>query len=58
MFSSGRYLEHHGTIKITSKTTGHYCELTFKQSGYFASANNEVVGGVFTPQNKKMLSLG
>jgi oxysterol-binding protein-related protein 3/6/7 len=58
MFSTGRYLEHHGTIRITSKTSGHYCDLTFKESGYFASSNNEVVGGVYTPQGKKMTSIG
>ncbi|KAH6585265.1 hypothetical protein BASA60_000628 [Batrachochytrium salamandrivorans] len=44
LFAPGRYLEHHGVMKITSITTGHYCELTFKESGYFTSANNEVVG--------------
>jgi oxysterol-binding protein-related protein 3/6/7 len=57
IFSSGRYLEHHGTLKITSKTTGHYCELNFKESGYFASSGNEVVGGIFCKQGKKQLSI-
>jgi hypothetical protein len=58
MFSSSRYLEHHGTIRITSKATHHYCELTFKESGYFASSNNEVVGGIYSPEGKKMMSIG
>ncbi|KAH6599613.1 hypothetical protein BASA50_002955 [Batrachochytrium salamandrivorans] len=57
LFAPGRYLEHHGVMKITSITTGHYCELTFKESGYFTSANNEVVGAVFTPRGQKAISL-
>ena len=57
IFSSGRYLEHHGTLKITSKTTGHYCELVFKESGYFASSGNEVLGGIFTKSGKKCLGI-
>ncbi|KAJ3213219.1 Katanin p60 ATPase-containing subunit A1 [Dinochytrium kinnereticum] len=46
VFSSGRYLEHYGTMKIVSQKTGHYCQLTFKESGYFTSAKNEVAGVV------------
>ncbi len=58
MFAPSRYLEHHGTMTIRSKTTGHYCELLFKESGYFSSANNEVVGAVFTSSGKKVISVG
>lgn len=66
MFSSSRYLEHHGTITIKSDFTGisrlnalgHYCELVFKESGYFASANNEVIGAVYNAQGKKLVSIG
>ena len=57
IFSSGRYLEHHGTLKISSKTTGHYCELNFKESGYFASSGNEVVGGIYNEVGKKVLCI-
>ncbi|KAJ3274775.1 hypothetical protein HDV01_001978 [Terramyces sp. JEL0728] len=57
MFSAGRYLEHHGTTKIVSKATGHYCELVFKESGYFSSANNEVVGGIYNSAGKKLISV-
>lgn len=57
VFSTARYLEHHGTIKILSLKTGHYCTLTFTESGYFTSANNEVVGDVFSRNGKKQVSL-
>lgn len=57
MISSSRYLEHHGVMKIVSESTGHYCQLTFKESGYFTSANNEVVGDVFAPDGSKLISL-
>jgi hypothetical protein len=58
MFAPSRYLEHHGTVKIVSTTTGHYCTLQFKESGYFSSSNNEVVGGVYERTGKKCISLG
>nr|KAJ3418879.1 Oxysterol-binding protein- protein 3 [Polyrhizophydium stewartii] len=57
LFAPSRYLEHHGTMKITSLTTGHYCELTFKESGYFTSANNEVAGTVFSARGQKLMNL-
>ncbi|KAI8913573.1 Oxysterol-binding protein [Gorgonomyces haynaldii] len=57
VFSSNRYLEHHGTMKILSLTTGHHCQLTFKESGYFTSANNEVSGDIYSPSNQKLVSL-
>ncbi|KAI8927091.1 Oxysterol-binding protein-domain-containing protein [Entophlyctis helioformis] len=57
LFAPSRYLEHHGTMKIVSTKTGHYCELVFKESGYFTSANNEIVGSVFTPGGQKVSSL-
>ncbi|KAJ3102324.1 Tubulin epsilon chain [Phlyctochytrium bullatum] len=46
IFSSGRYLEHYGTMKIQSEASGHYCQVTFKESGYFTSAKNEVAAVV------------
>ncbi|KAJ3108239.1 hypothetical protein HDU97_001773 [Phlyctochytrium planicorne] len=54
VFSSGRYLEHYGTMKIVSRKTGHYCQLTFKESGYFTSAKNEVGGVVFTAEGEEV----
>ncbi|OAJ40675.1 hypothetical protein BDEG_24382 [Batrachochytrium dendrobatidis JEL423] len=57
LFAPSRYLEHHGIMKISSLTTGYCCELTFKESGYFTSANNEVVGAVFNPRGQKVISL-
>ncbi|TPX62431.1 hypothetical protein SpCBS45565_g07040 [Spizellomyces sp. 'palustris'] len=57
VFSSGRYLEHYGIMKITSHSSGHYCELSFKESGYFASAKNEVVGTICGPKGQKLMSL-
>ncbi|KAJ3292857.1 hypothetical protein HK104_004958 [Borealophlyctis nickersoniae] len=57
VFSTGRYLEHYGTMKITAQRSGHYCELTFRESGYFSSAKNEVVGTIFGPSGEKLLNL-
>jgi oxysterol-binding protein-related protein 3/6/7 len=57
VFSTSRFVEHHGTMTIKSVTTGYSCVLNFKESGYFTSANNEVVGDVFAPSGKKMISL-
>ncbi|KAI8849117.1 Oxysterol-binding protein [Chytridium lagenaria] len=54
VFSSGRYLEHYGTMKITSHNSGHTCQLTFKESGYFTSAKNEVVGTVFASSGEEI----
>ncbi|KAI9346936.1 Oxysterol-binding protein [Obelidium mucronatum] len=47
VFAGTRYLEHYGTMKITSLSTGYTSVLTFKEAGYFSSAKNEVVGTVF-----------
>ncbi|KAI8917646.1 Oxysterol-binding protein [Powellomyces hirtus] len=57
VFSSNRYLEHYGTLKITSLSTGHTCELTFKESGYFSSTKNEISGSVNGPNGQKLMSL-
>ncbi|KAI8823653.1 Oxysterol-binding protein [Fimicolochytrium jonesii] len=57
IFSANRYLEHYGTLKITSQSTGHYCELTFKESGYFSSTKNEITGGIFSSNGQKAMSL-
>ncbi|KAJ3022422.1 Oxysterol-binding protein- protein 3 [Thoreauomyces humboldtii] len=57
VFSSNRYLEHYGTMKIVSQTTGHTCELTFKESGYFSSTKNEIGGAITGPNGAKLLSL-
>ena len=57
VFSTSRYLEHHGTLTIESKKTGHYCVLVFKESGYFTSANNEVTGDIFSSNGRKLASL-
>ncbi|KAJ3411305.1 Oxysterol-binding protein- protein 3 [Chytridiales sp. JEL 0842] len=54
VFSTGRYLEHYGTMKITSLKTGHTVQLIFKESGYFTSAKNEVAGTVFTPSGEEV----
>jgi hypothetical protein len=57
IFSAGRYLEHHGSVIIKSLKTGHSCELQFKESGYFASAQNEVTGTISDASGKKVLNL-
>ncbi|KAI9008250.1 Oxysterol-binding protein-domain-containing protein [Gaertneriomyces semiglobifer] len=57
VFSSSRYLEHYGTMKIHALSSRHQCELQFKESGYFSSAKNEVVGTVFAPNGQKVMSL-
>jgi hypothetical protein len=49
VFSSGRYLEHQGTCTLTSRKSGYSCEITFKESGYFSSAQNEVNGKIQNP---------
>ena len=56
VFSNTRYLEHHGTLKIAS-STGVTCQLTFKESGYFTSANNEVIGEVYRTPGNNLASL-
>jgi hypothetical protein len=57
VFSTGRYLEHHGNVQIQSISTGHYCQLNFKESGYFSSSNNQVEGDVFDSSGRKMASI-
>ncbi|KAI8608162.1 Oxysterol-binding protein [Chytriomyces sp. MP71] len=47
VFSGTRYLEHYGTMKIVSAATGFSSVITFKESGYFASAKNEVTAIIF-----------
>jgi hypothetical protein len=57
VFSNARFLEHHGTTKIKSHISGHYCVLTFKESGYFTTGNNAIIGDVFNSSGKKLISL-
>jgi hypothetical protein len=57
VFSQSRYLEHYGTMNIKNETTGHTTTLIFKESGYFSSAKNEVVGNLFSPKGKKVCSI-
>ncbi|KAI9106236.1 Oxysterol-binding protein [Phlyctochytrium arcticum] len=57
VFSANRYLEHYGTMRITAHSTGHYCELSFKESGYFSSAKNEISGVIFNANQQKVLSI-
>ena len=57
IFASNRYLEHHGHVKIVSQLTGHVCELEFKESGFFSSADNEVTGVVISPEGRQLVSL-
>ncbi|KAJ3135572.1 Oxysterol-binding protein- protein 3 [Physocladia obscura] len=47
VFSGTRYLEHYGTMTISSLSTGYTSIITFKESGYFSSAKNEVSAVVF-----------
>ncbi|ORY47691.1 Oxysterol-binding protein [Rhizoclosmatium globosum] len=54
VFSGTRYLEHYGTMKITSVATGYTSTLVFKEAGYFTSAKNEVVGTVCDPSGKEV----
>ncbi|KAJ3083404.1 hypothetical protein HK102_001098 [Quaeritorhiza haematococci] len=58
IFSSSRYLEHYGQLKVTNHTTGYYAQVTFKESGYFSSAKNEIVGAVYNSKGEKLLSIG
>ncbi|KAJ3046129.1 Oxysterol-binding protein- protein 3 [Rhizophlyctis rosea] len=57
IFSTSRYLEHYGTMKIMAHGSGHYCEITFKESGYFSSAKNEIAGAIYGPSGQKLMSL-
>ncbi|KAJ3163796.1 Oxysterol-binding protein- protein 3 [Geranomyces variabilis] len=57
VFSNSRYLEHYGTMKIVSQATGHTCELSFKESGYFSSTKNEISGIITGPNGQKLMSL-
>lgn len=57
VFSTSRYLEHYGTMNIKNETTGHLTSIQFKESGYFSSAKNEVVGNLFSSKGKKICSL-
>ncbi|KAJ3148513.1 Oxysterol-binding protein- protein 3 [Geranomyces michiganensis] len=57
VFSNSRYLEHYGTMKIVSQSTGHTCELSFKESGYFSSTKNEISGTIIGPNGQKLMSL-
>ena len=57
VFSTSRYLEHHGTLLIKNETLGFVCELNFKQSGYFTSSENEVVGVLKGPNGNKIYNI-
>jgi hypothetical protein len=48
VLSSNRSIEHYGVLRIQNHSTGHYCELYSKESGYFYSTQNEVEGTVFS----------
>ncbi|KAJ1567061.1 hypothetical protein HK405_007324 [Cladochytrium tenue] len=57
VFSNGRYLEHYGTMNITCQQSGLTCVMTFKESGYFVSAKNEVVGSVVNSRGEELVCL-
>lgn len=57
IFSSSRYLEHHGSLVIKNETLGFVCELNFTESGYFSSSQNEVLGEIKDPQGRKVCNL-
>ena len=57
IFSTNRYLEHHGTLIIKNETLGYVCELSFKESGYFTSSQNEVVGELKDSRGKKIYNI-
>lgn len=44
-----KYLEHCGEMLVENKTTGAYCALDFKETGYWASSPNMVAGPIFSP---------
>ena len=54
MIAGYRYLEHAGDVRIQNHTTGHYCTLSFKESGMFTSGKNEVTGSVHAPDGKRV----
>lgn len=58
IFSSSRYLEHHGSLVIKNETLGFVCELSFKESGYFSTSQNEVMGELKDQKGNKIYNLG
>ncbi|KAI0232124.1 Oxysterol-binding protein 3 [Massospora cicadina] len=42
LVTGSRYLEYSGEVVVTNRSTGEYCKLTFKESSFFVSSNNEV----------------
>jgi hypothetical protein len=57
IFSTSRYLEHHGSLVIKNESLGFVCKLNFKESGYFTSSLNEIVGELSDPNGKKVCNL-
>jgi hypothetical protein len=55
--STSRYLEHHGSLVIKNETLGFVCQLNFKESGYFSSSQNEIIGEIKDPKGKKICNL-
>jgi len=58
IFSTSRYLEHYGTMNVKNHTLGHTVQLQFRESGYFSSSKNEVVGNLYNSSGDKVCSLG
>ncbi|KAI9340771.1 Oxysterol-binding protein-domain-containing protein [Zopfochytrium polystomum] len=57
IFSTGRYLEHYGVMKITCAESGLTAQLSFKESGYFVSAKNEITGSVLSASGQELFQL-
>lgn len=51
-------VDNHGTMVIENHTTGHSCELVFKQRNWSGSNAYEVKGSVFTPGKEPVWHIG
>ncbi|CAE6462835.1 unnamed protein product [Rhizoctonia solani] len=51
LIAGNRYLEHVGLMSITS-TSGHRCDLDFKEGGFWGSTLNHVGGSILSPDSK------
>ncbi|KAJ1970801.1 Oxysterol-binding protein 3 [Dimargaris xerosporica] len=47
MMSANKYLEFSGEVELLNHRTGDVAKITFKESGYFSSSNNEVAANLY-----------
>lgn len=57
IFSDTRYLEHYGDLQIDNLQTSDSAKMTFKESSFFSSGNNEVSGFISDPSGNKVYTL-